>query len=100
VHEVYLSMFLNSGWVGGTLYLALVLLTIGLGLRQVIKDRGGGLSAVVVAAFIGMALEGLVIDSDHWRHFYLFMAMIWGVALAAPNKGWSWRREDLSSTIR
>jgi hypothetical protein len=87
VHEVYLSMFLNSGWIGGTLYLALVLLTIGLGLRQVIRDRGGnGLSAVVVAAFIGMALEGLVIDSDHWRHFYLFMAMIWGMALAAPNK--------------
>ena len=29
-----------------------------------------------------MAVEGLVIDSDHWRHFYLIMAMIWGMALA------------------
>jgi hypothetical protein len=87
VHQVYLSMFLNSGWTGGTLYLALVLLTIALGLRQVIKDRGGdGLSAVLVAAFVGMALEGLVIDSDHWRHFFLFMAMIWGMALAAPSR--------------
>jgi hypothetical protein len=86
VHEVYLSMFLNSGWIGGTLYLALVLLTIGLGLRQVLRDRGGdGLSSVLVAAFIGMALEGLVIDTDHWRHFFLFMAMIWGMALAAPS---------------
>lgn len=28
VHEVYLSMFLNAGWLGGTLYLALVLLTV------------------------------------------------------------------------
>jgi O-antigen ligase len=87
VHEVYLSMFLNSGWIGGTLYLALVLLTIGLGLRQVLRDRGGdGLSSVLVAAFIGMALEGLVIDTDHWRHFFLFMAMIWGMALAAPGE--------------
>jgi hypothetical protein len=86
VHEVYLSMFLNTGWAGGVLYLAMVLLTIGLGLRQVIKDRGGdGLSTVIVAAFIGMALEGVVIDSDHWRHFYLLMAMIWGMALAAPS---------------
>lgn len=94
VHEVYLSMFLNSGWIGGALYLALVLLTIGLGLRQVIRDRGGdGLSVVLVAAFIGVALEGLVIDSDHWRHFYLLMAMIWGMALAAPGK--SGRRRSL-----
>lgn len=84
-HEVYLSMFLNAGWVGGTLYLAVVLLTLGLGLRQVVRDRGGdGLSAVLVAAFIGMAFEGVVVDTDHWRHFYLIMAMIWGTALAAP----------------
>lgn len=85
VHEVYLSMFLNAGWLGGTFYLALVLLTLGLGLRQVVRDRGGdGISAVLVAAFFGMALEGVVIDTDHWRHFYLFMAMIWGMSLAAP----------------
>jgi hypothetical protein len=92
VHEVYLSMFLNAGWLGGTLYLAVVLLTIGLGLRQVVRDRGGdGISNVLVAAFIGMALEGLVIDSDHWRHFYLVMALVWGMAgagaFAAPGAG-------------
>jgi len=86
VHEVYLNMYLNTGWVGGTLYLALVLLTIGVGLRQVVSDRGGdGISAVLVAAFIGIALEGVVIDTDHWRHFYLIMAMIWGMALVQPS---------------
>ena len=83
VHEVYLNMFLNAGWIGGTLYLALVMLTLWIGLRQVVRDRGGdGMSAVLFAAFIGMAFEGVVIDTDHWRHFYLIMAMIWGMALA------------------
>jgi hypothetical protein len=83
VHQVYLNLYLNTGWVGGTAYLALVLLTLWLGLRQVVRDRGGtGLSAVLVAAFIGMVLEGAVVDTDHWRHFYLIMAMIWGMALA------------------
>lgn len=87
VHQVYLSMFLNAGWIGGTLYLAMVLITLGLGLRQVVRDRGGeGLSAMLVAAFIGMAFEGVVIDTDHWRHFYLLMAVIWGMALAAPGQ--------------
>ena len=83
VHQVYLAMYLNAGWIGGTLYLLLVLSTIALGLKLVLRDRGGtGLSAVLVASFIGMALEGAVIDTDHWRHFYLIMAMIWGMALA------------------
>jgi O-antigen ligase len=89
-HQVYLSMYLNAGWVGGTLYLAVVLLTLFLALRQVVGDRGGdGISAVLAAAFIGMALEAVVIDTDHWRHFYLIMAMIWGMALA-PGTPAAW----------
>ncbi len=85
VHEVYLNMYLNTGWIGGTLYIFLVLATLVLGVQLVLRDRGGnGLSAVLVAAFIGMVLEGAVIDTDHWRHFYLIMAMIWGMALARP----------------
>ncbi len=85
VHEVYLNMFLNTGWIGGTLYIFLVLTTLVLGVQLVFRERDGdGVSAVLVAAFVGMVLEGAVIDTDHWRHFYLIMAMIWGMALARP----------------
>jgi len=81
-HEVYLNMFLNTGWIGGTLYLFLVLTTLFLGFRQAMHDRGrSGVTNVVLAVFFGMAVEGLVIDTDHWRHLYLIMAMIWGLAI-------------------
>ena len=91
VHEVYLNMFLNTGWIGGTLYIFLVLATLVLGLKLVLRDRSSDrLSAVLVAAFFGMALEGAVIDTDHWRHFYLIMAMIWGMALARPREDRDW----------
>jgi O-antigen ligase len=83
VHQVYLNMYLNTGWIGGTLYLFLVLTTLVLGFRQAVHDRGGsGVRNVVMAAFFGMAIEGLVIDTDHWRHLYLIMAMIWGLAVS------------------
>jgi O-antigen ligase len=88
VHEVYLSMFLNAGWIGGMAYIVLVMITIGLGLRCVLADRGGdGLSAVLAASFIAMAFEGAVIDTDHWRHFFLLMAMVWGMALGGAKAG-------------
>jgi hypothetical protein len=72
------------------MYLFLVLATMTLGLRGAMRDRGGnGIGTVLVAAFFGMALEGLVIDTDHWRHLYLIMAMIWGMALAAPGRDYA-----------
>jgi len=27
-------------------------------------------------------LEGFVIDTDHWRHFFLLLGMIWGLSAA------------------
>ena len=34
------------------------------------------------AAFLGEVAEGFVIDTDHWRHFFLLLGMIWGLAAA------------------
>jgi hypothetical protein len=34
------------------------------------------------AAFVGEVLEGFVIDTDHWRHFFLLVGAIWGLAAA------------------
>jgi hypothetical protein len=27
-----------------------------------------------------LAFEGYVIDTDHWRHFFVLAALIWGMA--------------------
>jgi hypothetical protein len=39
---------------------------------------------VAYATFIGLFAESIIIDSNHWRHMYLLMGMIWGLMLAAP----------------
>ena len=85
VHQVYLNMFLNTGWTGGLIYAALVLLTVIIGLSHALRRTSTQpLFIVIYAAFIGVALEGLIIDTDHWRHFYLLMALLWGL-MAAPR---------------
>lgn len=90
-HNVYLTMFLNTGWLGGLLFIALIWMTVLLGLRHGMRRTAAQpLFIVVMAAFIGNAVEGFVIDIDHWRHLYLEMAILWGLMLAdrVPVSTW------------
>ena len=85
IHNVYLNVFLGYGWLGGIAYLAAVLWTLAKCLR--LLQRRDGLRALtipVAAAFVGMALEGLIIDTDHWRHFFMLMGLVWGLDGAPP----------------
>ncbi len=87
-HNIYLSMFLNNGWLGGFAYLGLVLTTLVAAFRHALR-RGPlqGYAIVLLSAFAGLALEGIVIDTDHWRLFYILMGLIWGLVAAAPGAG-------------
>lgn len=85
VHNVYLSMFLNAGWLGGVLYTFIVALTMVLGLKHLTRATPWRpLFIIAYAALAGNVFEGIVIDTDHWRHFYLLLAIVWGLMSAAP----------------
>lgn len=85
-HNVYLSMTLATGWAGSVLYVAMVLATLALGFSQCFKRTPWQpLVVIAFAAFAANAAEGIIIDSDHWRHFWLLMAFIWGSATALPQ---------------
>ena len=86
MHNVYLTVLLSAGWLGGGIYLVLVVLTLVLGFRHLLKASAADtrlLFLVAYAAFAATALEGVIIDSDHWRHFYVLMAIIWGFVTAS-----------------
>jgi hypothetical protein len=81
VHNVYLSIVLNAGWLGGAVYWIMVGSTLAIGLRySFIGSPGQPIMIIAFPAFLANALEGAIIDSDHWRHFYLLMALTWGIA--------------------
>jgi O-antigen ligase len=84
-HNVYLAIFLNAGWLGGLIFLGLIAATVLHGLRHAfVRCATQPLFLVAYAAFVGHALEGVIIDLDHWRHFYLLLALVWGMMLAGP----------------
>jgi hypothetical protein len=39
-----------------------------------------------LAAFVGLAVQCVAIDANHWRHLYIIAALIWGLALAADTR--------------
>lgn len=79
-HNVYLSMLMNAGWPGGLLYLALCALTLAMGFKHALKaTRTRPLFLIAYSALAAAILQGALIDSDHWRHFYLLMGVVWGL---------------------
>ena len=82
-HNVYLSMFMNAGWLGGCVFVMIVFGTIIFGASHALRRSDTqGLFLVVFAAFVAHVLEGFVIDLDHWRHFHLLLALNWGLMLS------------------
>ena len=81
-YNVYLSMFMNAGWLGGLTFALMIAATVIAGARHaLLRTATQPLFLVVYAAFVSHALEGFIIDLDHWRHFHLLMALSWGLML-------------------
>lgn len=86
-HNVYLAMFLNAGWLGAFLFMGIVASTVVWGLRYALRHGATQpLFLIAYACFVGNAIEGFIIDLDHWRHFYLLMALTWGFMLAPGRR--------------
>ena len=87
-HNVWLKAALDYGWLGFVSYLTLTMLTLGVGLRILFRERPWQpflLCAYLV--YVAHVAIGNVIDTDHWRHFYLLVGIIWGcVALELRYK--------------
>lgn len=83
-HNVYLQVFLVYGWVGAMAYIILLIATCWVGFRTALKRTPWqGYSIAALGAFVGEMAEGFVIDTDHWRHFFLILGIIWGLAAAS-----------------
>lgn len=92
-HNIWLKALMDYGWLGFVAYLALIAWTLALGFRNLLRDRPWQpylMTAYI--AFFGHILVGTVIDTDHWRHFYLLLGVLWG-CFALESR---WVRNDAS----
>src|SRR5579872_3013074 len=87
-HNSYLNAFMSGGWLSGVCYPALIGLTVIMGFRHIFTPVPWRRTYLAMfAAFLGTVGENFVIDTDHWRHFWMMLGAMWAMfAAAQPYK--------------
>ncbi len=85
-HNSYLNAFMSGGWISGVCYPALVFTTVLLGFRYLfVRVPWQRAYIAIFSAFLGTVGESFIIDTDHWRHYWLMMGLMWGMFIAAQR---------------
>ena len=85
-HNSYLNAFMSGGWIAGICYPALVFVTAIMGFRHVfIRVPWQRAYLAIFSAFLGTVGESFIIDTDHWRHFWMMLGAMWGMFAAAQR---------------
>ncbi len=94
-HEMYVNAFASYGWLGGLSFLAFTAMTLYLGWRLVFQRSPVQSHAIAIwSCLFPQMVQGLQIDSDHWRHLYLMFGCLYGLVASvrltsqrAPDRG-------------
>jgi len=85
-HNSYLNAFMSGGWISGICYPVLVLVTLVVGLRFVaVRTPWQQTYLAVFCAYVGVIGESAIIDTEHWRHYYLLLGLLWGLMAASRS---------------
>ncbi|WP_421591052.1 O-antigen ligase family protein [Shinella sp. M27] len=78
-HNIWLKSLTTYGWLGFACYLTLIIWSLWAGFKLLLRNRPW--QPYLMIAFItvvGHTAIGFVIDTDHWRHAYLQIGVLWG----------------------
>lgn len=88
-HNVYLKSLITYGWIGGVAYPVLAFWTLWKLFPLMFRPRPWKPYAQCVwVALAGHQVMSWIIDSDHWRHFFLLWGLSWGMIALEVQ----WRR--------
>ena len=85
-HNSFLNAFMSGGWMSGVIYPALIITTVIYGARCLFQRTPWQTTYIgVYSSFFMMALQSFIIDTDHWRHYYMLFGVTWGIAVASAK---------------
>ena len=82
-HNTFLNAFMSGGWLAGSGYLALCTVTLVASTRfLLVRTPWQAVYHAIYAAYVGVIGESIIIDIDHWRHYFLILGVLWGLMAA------------------
>ena len=101
-HNIWLKALLDYGWLGFACWAIMIGWTVAAGFRILFRNRPWQpYFLCVYVVFIGHIALGSIIDTDHWRHFYLLLGLVWGgIALERRHQHAQARAVAAPTTLR
>jgi hypothetical protein len=78
-HNIWIKALLDYSWLGFAAYVTITWITLGIGFKMLFRHRPWQQYLIsAYACYVAHVFVGNIIDTDHWRHFYLLLGVIWG----------------------
>ncbi|MFI8575863.1 O-antigen ligase family protein [Rossellomorea aquimaris] len=96
-HSLYVRIFTENGFIGFISFFAFVGLSILRCFRNMnhLQGMSQGYFVVILASIIGLLFNSFFIDTLHWRHFWLLLALPWCMVGAIPKQSIKERRRNI-----
>lgn len=97
-HSTFVRVFAEQGFIGLLVWMALLVSTLAFALRNVVigRDTYGIGSTALLGAWCGLIFNSAVVDTLHWRHLWVVVALIW----AGAARGAIRSPEESSTLVR
>lgn len=86
-HNIYLHVIVEGGWLAAFGFYGFLALTI-LRSLPLLRARWRFRRELFIAfpCLLGMLLQSFFIDSTHWRHLYVLLAILWGILVVGMRE--------------
>jgi O-antigen ligase len=78
IHNIWLSSFVNYGWLGGFTWITLVIASVVVSIRNYRRTRSD-IPIVLLISLVGIVMCSTLHEGEHWRHLWLCFGLVWGL---------------------
>jgi hypothetical protein len=78
IHNIWLSSFVNYGWLAGFAWIVLVIASVVVSIRNYRRTQSD-ITIALLTSLVGIVMCASLHEGEHWRHMWLLFGLVWGL---------------------